>query len=474
VTAPAPERRSPRPFVGPVLGLVALVLVPVVWLGATHAQDDAASAATELDEARGLEAAAEAAGQVLQRAERALEESSSRYEALRTDQTGWADATDAEQAALAQQLSTTTAEADALSFQLAARTTLVQQQKQGAAALGQCTTGLNRAFQPLREQRRDAGLTELQNVIDTCRRAQAFLTTGNNDAQFPFDFADPFVVADGHTYYGYATNAIGGNVQLIRSTDLKAWTWVGEALPALPDWAEPKHTWAPAVLHLGDRWLLYYTARHRDTRYQCLGVAVSSKPTGPFADPNAEPLTCQDDQGGSIDASPFVDEAGHPFLVWKSEGETLPRNRDVARLWTAPLTDDGLHFTFFPTQILAADRTDEARVVEGPAMTRRPGGRYLLTYSTNRWDTADYRVDYATCDTPVGPCTKPPDNTLLRSDDSVTGPGGADFLTTADGRTMLTYHAWGPGAVGFPNPRPLYLARLTTTPDGKPLAKPGL
>jgi hypothetical protein len=98
---------------------------------------------------------------------------------------------------------------------------------------------------------------------------------------------------------------------------------------------------------------------------------------------------------------------------------------------------------------------------------------YWLTYSTNRWDTAQYRVDYAVCDTPLGPCTKPRDNNVLHTDDSVTGPGGAEFFVAPDGRLLLAYHAWSEGGVGFPNPRPLYLARVSAAGNGNPIVKPG-
>lgn len=470
MTTPTAPR---RPFITVTAAIVALALVPVLWVGAGRAQGRAAEAGDELRTARAEESAAASAMWALNRAQQLLAVAHARDEALLAQLTGSADATDASIADLAAQLDATAADADATSRELAERQDQLRQQQQGATALSQCTDGLAQAFKPLTEQQRDTGLTRLQSVVDVCRRAQAFLTTGSNDAQFPFDFADPFVVADGRTYYGYATNAVGGNVQLIRSTDLKAWTWVGEALPELPAWAEPRHTWAPSVLHRGDRWLLYYTARRRDTHLQCLGVAVAAKPTGPFADPNPDPLACQDDQGGSIDPSPVTDDKGQAYLVWKSEGETLPGGGGVAKLWAAPLTDDGLRIAEFGTRVLQADRPDEARVVEGPAMIARPDGKYWLTYSTNRWDTAQYRVDYAVCDTPLGPCTKPTDNNVLHTDDSVSGPGGAEFLVAPDGRRILAYHAWGESGVGFPNPRPLYFGRVSVGSKGNPLVKPG-
>src|SRR5260370_38188537 len=75
------------------------------------------------------------------------------------------------------------------------------------------------------------------------------------------DFPDPFVLHVGDTYYAYATNAGGINVQTAVSRDLVHWTAGPDALPALPSWSSTGLTWAPTVLRRGDgTYLLYYTA----------------------------------------------------------------------------------------------------------------------------------------------------------------------------------------------------------------------
>ena len=75
---------------------------------------------------------------------------------------------------------------------------------------------------------------------------------------YPFDFPDPDVILVGQTYYAYATNSVGGNIQIIDSTDLEHWTAVGNALPNLPSWAIKGSTWAPSVIQIGGQYDLYY------------------------------------------------------------------------------------------------------------------------------------------------------------------------------------------------------------------------
>jgi hypothetical protein len=61
------------------------------------------------------------------------------------------------------------------------------------------------------------------------------------------DFPDPSVLQVGHTYYAYATNAFGKNVQVARSQDMVHWDLLPDAMPALPSWAQPggSYVWAP-------------------------------------------------------------------------------------------------------------------------------------------------------------------------------------------------------------------------------------
>lgn len=118
------------------------------------------------------------------------------------------------------------------------------------------------------------------------------------------NFADPQVVAVDNIYYAFATNGPLGNVQTLKSPDLVAWEPVGDALPALAPWTNPGRVWAPEVaVHAADRYVMYYTSADTASGRQAVGVAVASKPEGPYIDKSPSPLINQVDEGGSIDAA---------------------------------------------------------------------------------------------------------------------------------------------------------------------------
>src|SRR6476661_6067287 len=130
---------------------------------------------------------------------------------------------------------------------------------------------------------------------------------------FREDFPDAFVLLHGSEFIAYATNN-GPNVPMAISKDLVHWAFVGDsngkqrdALPRLSSWAKTGFTWAPEVMQLGNRYLLYYTASDKRKNMQCIGVATAADPFGPFVDNSPEPIVCQTALGGSIDASPFRD-----------------------------------------------------------------------------------------------------------------------------------------------------------------------
>jgi hypothetical protein len=315
--------------------------------------------------------------------------------------------------------------------------------------LNTCLNGVSGALGAVSGGSTANAVARLRSVGGACNQV---LAPGGEGAVFPFDFADPYVLRVGSTYYAYATNAGGGAIQVISSRDLHTWEWLGNALAALPGWAQKNHTWAPSVLPVGGQYVAYYTARDAVTGQQCVSAAVGARPSGPFVDLSAAPLVCQVPIGGSIDPSPFVDADGSLHLVWKSDG--------LDRLWSAPLRADGLALTGPPAALLGPDQGWEQGVVEGPSMTL-VGGRYYLFYSGGRWDTSGYAIGYAVCASVNGPCLKPQRGPILASHGAIAGPGGGEVFTDTSGKLWMAYHAYTGAAVGYPNSRTLHLARLS-------------
>jgi beta-xylosidase len=282
------------------------------------------------------------------------------------------------------------------------------------------------------------------------------------------DFPDPFVLVDADRYLAYGTQTGEINVQVMESSDLRRWKHRGDALPELPAWAGWGRTWSPSVLRRGDTYVLYYAVRYEAAGRQCISVATSPDPAGPFVDRSDEPFIFQEDRGGSIDPSPFVDGDGTPYLLWKSDDNAIDQ---AASLWAAPLRPDGLALAAPPTELLGHDAAWEQPLVEAPCLARVAEATYVLFYSGGWWESDSYSIGYATGPAPLGPFHKETENECwLPSEPGRAGPGGAEVFTDAEGRWRIALHAWTPPRVGYEEggARSLWIEQLDFA-DGRPV-----
>jgi beta-xylosidase len=282
---------------------------------------------------------------------------------------------------------------------------------------------------------------------DTIPLADGPLGEGRGNPVYRGDFADPYVVLAGSTYYAYSTNTRTANVPVLRSLDLTHWTVAGDALPDLPSWAESgrRLTWAPAVLEASGRYLLFFSTRDALSDRQCIGRAESASPIGPFVDQNPGPVICQAQLGGSIDPSLVRDTTGQVYILWKNDGNCCGQ---PVMLWSQRLSADGRALLGQPTELLQRDQPWEGPLIEGPTMWEEDGVWHLL-YSANRWDSDRYATGYATCVSPLGPCRKTYAGPVMASGGEIAGPGGAETFVDLEGRRWLAYHAWTAGQVGY-------------------------
>ncbi len=276
---------------------------------------------------------------------------------------------------------------------------------------------------------------------------QATTTAGPSVGQFAnpvirSDFADPDIFHSGKTYYAYATNAFGKNIQAANSQDLVHWNMLDDALPVLPTWAKPSGSsvWAPEVIGLGNKYVMYYTARDQQSDKQCVGVATSDKPDGRFKDTSDHALVCQTDQGGTIDPSPLLD-GNTLYLYFKNDGNCCAQ---PTNLYAQQLSADGLSVVGTPTQLIRNDQTWEGNVVEAPQMFQH-NGKYYLFYSGGNYADSTYAVGYAACQSATGPCEQATENPILASrlqkQPFVIGPGGESVFQVGN-QTWIAYHSW--------------------------------
>jgi hypothetical protein len=327
-------------------------------------------------------------------------------------------------------------------------------------AVHSCASGVSRSASALQAGNQSQAVADLSSVAAVCEN---MLGAGSDGPVYPFDFADPAVIVVKGTYFAYGTNSTAGNIQIMESTDLLKWKKAGDALPTLASWATPGQTWAPSVIHLKRSYVLYYTVASAASKVQCISVATAKKPQGPFVDSSTGPLECQANLGGSIDAAPYLDPAGQPFLTWKSNGG----DGQPATIWAQALDPQGTALEGpKPTELLQPSQSWEGSVVEAPTMLDDDGS-YFLFYSGNNWDSADYAIGVARCAGALGPCVKPMSQPLFGSQPNLQGPGGETVFTDDEGQLEMAFQAWLPGAIGYPHPRLLFIRQLDLA-DGLP------
>ena len=330
--------------------------------------------------------------------------------------------------------------------------------------------------------RRSRGIRAgLAGMVALCLLVAAFVTLPGNPARaaagpgwsvghaYNGDFPDPDVLQVGTTYYAYSTSSSGGHIPVTRSTDgAKTWIAVGDALPTVAGWAEARDIWAPGVAFIGGQYVMFYAAPFRGAGgTHCISRAVSSSPSGPFADASSSPMVCQLESGGSIDPAPFIDVDGSVWLVYKSEG--VPGS-EPARFWSQRLTPDGGAVVGGPVVLAQTSQPWEVNVTENPSMIAY-GGSYWLFYSGGEWDSAEYAIGYAICAGPAGPCAKPTDRPLLAAFDTVLGPGGPTPFVDQAGNMQLGYHAWTAPDTSYPaGYRALHTSQVTVIGDRLRLA----
>ena len=302
------------------------------------------------------------------------------------------------------------------------------------------------------------------------------------------NFPDPFIVRHGEEFIAYSTN-YGLNLPMLTSGDLVRWTPVVgsdgkpvDGLPRVGSWAKTERTWAPEVMQVDGKWLLYYTAANPSTKTQCVGVAAASDPKGPFVDSSPAPLVCQPSEGGTIDANPFRDADGKLYLYYKSDGNAVGKRSIV---WGQRLSDDGMQVVGEAAPLIQDDQKWEFKLVEAPAMVKSPGG-YQMFYSAAYygWDypkerLSRYATGYATCAGPLGPCKDAPENPILHSFNDreagcLSGPGHPAILKVGE-RHFIAFHAWAANSGCRPvdQERYLYIAPLFWK-ESKPQIGPSL
>lgn len=129
------------------------------------------------------------------------------------------------------------------------------------------------------------------------------------------DFADPFILREGDTFYAYTT---GG--EIATSTDLVNWEMAGE-VPNPEPWFEgdTRGIWAPSVTKIGDTYNYYYSHSSWGDDNPGIGVMTAPTPLGPFEDHGKVFDSREIGVTNSIDQDVFIDPvSGKIYMYWGS------------------------------------------------------------------------------------------------------------------------------------------------------------
>jgi arabinoxylan arabinofuranohydrolase len=231
----------------------------------------------------------------------------------------------------------------------------------------------------------------------------------NNPALVGY-YADPEIIySEKHgKFFLYPTSDgyprwSGNYFKAFSSSDLVNWTDEGVILDLTKDveWTD-RNAWAPAMTEkkIGDEYKYFYYF----TAAQKIGVAVSNHPSGKFVD-SGKPLIdfkpAGVTGGQEIDPDVFTDPvSGKSYLYWGN-----------GYMAVAELSEDMVSIKRETIKVMTPDATFR----EGIEVFYRNGLYYFL-WSENDTRDEDYRVRYATSDSPIGKLNIPEDNLVIAKD----------------------------------------------------------
>jgi len=250
--------------------------------------------------------------------------------------------------------------------------------------------------------------------ISSGKAHQDFKVTAaiNNNPVLEGYYADPEIIYSGKEdkYYLYPTSDgftgwSGTYFETFSSPDLVHWTPEGVILDLLKDisWAD-RNAWAPtAIERIIDgqyRYFYYFTAAQK------IGVAMADRPAGPFTDSDKPLIDFRPegvDGGQEIDPDVFHDPVSDNYYLYWGNGY----------LAVAQLNDDMQGIDKTSIRVLTPDNTFR----EGAEVFYRKGKYYFL-WSENDTREPEYRVRYATADSPFGPLDIPENNLVIARNDA--------------------------------------------------------
>jgi hypothetical protein len=224
-------------------------------------------------------------------------------------------------------------------------------------------------------------------------------------------------------------------------------------------WAST-YAWAPCMVEKkinGEYRYFYYFSANKQ-----VGVAVASSPKGPFVDSGKALISSKPTgvtSGQEIDPDVFTDPvSGKSYIYWGN-----------GYMAGAELNDDMISFKSETVKVMTPNSTFR----EGTYVIYR-NGIYYFMWSENDTGSSDYRVRYATSDSPLGTLIVPANNfVVLRNDAQAIYGTGHNAVVQIPGKDewYIVYHRLSrPNAITYASPgnfREVCMDKLEFGSDGK-------
>jgi beta-xylosidase len=246
-------------------------------------------------------------------------------------------------------------------------------------------------------------------------------------------YADPEGIVYDKTYWIYPTFSAPYDKQVFfdafSSPDLVTWTKHARILDTTAvKWAR-RAMWAPSVIRKDDQYFFFFGANdiQSDEETGGIGVAVASKPEGPYRDHLGKPLIDKFHNGAQpIDQFVFHDKDGKYYLLYGGW-----RHCNIARL-----SEDFKGFIPFDDGETFREITPEG-YVEGPFMFIH-NNMYYFMWSEGGWTGPDYSVAYAMSDSPFGPFKRI--GRILEQDPGIATGAGHHSVIRNKNDWYIVYH----------------------------------
>lgn len=256
-----------------------------------------------------------------------------------------------------------------------------------------------------------------------------------NNPIFKGWYADPEGIVFDNTFWVYPTFSAPYEDQVFldafSSKDLIHWTKHPRILDTIAvKWAK-RAMWAPSIIKNENKYFLFFGANDIQNNNEVggIGIAVASKPEGPYKDYLGKPLIDKFYNGAQpIDQFAFRDKNGQYYLIYGGW-----RHCNIAKL-----KSDFTGFEPFGDTTVFKEITPD-NYVEGPFMFIR-NNKYYFMWSEGGWGGPDYCVAYAIADSPMGPFNRT--GKILVQDPKIASGAGHHSIIKAPNsdKYYIVYH----------------------------------